>query len=143
MHWIKDFHVKRHDQAIFNSIALDENGLVYNFAFDSPKPNLTKIIGQYLFHNHYYSDLYYQHMLQENNLRVTAINSDSILHNSNYYVQLDLYAIDSFKKLADKFYNHVLNLHLLTIVKEFKPLDYLHREHRFFTKQIIKIRYNR
>ena len=82
-------------------------------------------------------------MLQENNLRVTAINSDSILHNSNYYVQLDLYAIDSFKKLADKFYNHVLNLHLLTIVKEFKPLDYLHREHHFFTKQIIKIRYNR
>ena len=55
----------------------------------------------------------------------------------------DLYAIDSFKKLADKFYNHVLNLHLLTIVKEFKPLDYLHREHHFFTKQIIKIRYNR
>lgn len=141
--WIKDFHVKRHDQAIFNSIALNENGLVYNFAFDSPKPNLTKIIGQYLFHNHYYSDLYYQHMLQENNLRVTVINSDSILHNSNYYVQLDLYAIDSFKKLADKFYNHVLNLHLLTIVKEFKPLDYLHREHHFFTKQIIKIRYNR
>ena len=143
LHWIKDFHVKRHDQAIFNSITLNENGLVYNFAFDSPKPNLTKIIGQYLFHNHYYSDLYYQHMLQENNLRVTVINSDSILHNSNYYVQLDLYAIDIFKKLADKFYNHVLNLHLLTIVKEFKPLDYLHREHRFFTKQIIKIRYNR
>src|SRR5699024_9456161 len=126
-----------------NRIALDENGLAYTFAFDSPKPNLTKITGQYLFHSHYYSDLYYQHMLQETNLRVTVTNSDSILHNSTSYVQLDLYAGDSFKKLADKFYNHVLNLHLLTIVKEFKPLHYLHREHRFFTKQIIKIRYNR
>lgn len=102
LHWIKDFHVKRCDQATFTSIALDETGLTYNFIFDAPKPNLSKIIGQYLFHNHYYSGLYYDHMLQENNLRIAVINSDSVLHNSDYYVQLDLYAIDSFKKLADK-----------------------------------------
>lgn len=143
LHWIKDFNVKRYQRATFTSIALDETSLTYNFAFDSPKPNLAKIIGQYLFHNHYYFGLYNQHMFVENNLEIKVINSDSILHNSDYYVRLDLYAIKSLKGLADKFYNHVLNLHLLAIVHEFKALRYLHREHHFFIKKIIKIRYNR
>ena len=143
LHWIKDFNVKRYQQATFTSIALYETGFTYNFAFDSPKSNLAKIIGQYLFHNHYYFGLYNQHMSVENNLEIKVINSDSILHNSDYYIRLDLYAIKSLKGLADKFYNHVLNLHLLAIVHEFKALRYLHREHHFFIKKIIKIRYNR
>ena len=66
LHWIKDFNIKRSQRATFTSIALDDTGLTYNFAFDSPKPNLAKIIGQYLFHNHYYFGLYNQHMSVEN-----------------------------------------------------------------------------